>query len=259
VTNGGRAPRVQSVDRALQVLEAVGSHPDGLAAKEVARRLGLTLPTTYHLLTTLADAGYVAHLPVEHRYALGNRIRELEVQLCRQLAVPDGIAIIVRELRDRADAAAYYAVYRSDEVVVSHVEDSARRPRMTPLGVGFHEAPHATAFGKVMLAAMAPAARRALLETLPRLQLTRRTITDPTMLESHLRHVRDSRVALEIEEFQPGWACLASSVHAPAGAVVAAVAVSVPAREFPKRRWAIEHAVRRSAALATRALVDLAG
>ena len=244
---------MQSVERALRVLEAVGTRQEGVAAKALAAELGLTLPTTYHLLGTLVDAGYVLHVPAQHRYVLGHRVRELAVALAHQLAVPPAVAATVRALHLRADAAAYYAVFRDDEVVVSHVEDSPRRPRMVPLGVGFHEVPHATAFGKVMLAAMTPAARGHLLGSDLRC-LTTSTVVDRAAIERQLDRVRETRLAWEVEEFQAGWACLASAVHAPGGAVVAAVSVSVPVGEFPARRHDLEVAVREGATRASRAL-----
>ena len=45
------------------------------------------------------------------------------------------------------------------EVVIAHVADSSAAPRVDPLDVGFHQAAHALAFGKVMLASLAPADR----------------------------------------------------------------------------------------------------
>jgi DNA-binding IclR family transcriptional regulator len=112
--------------------------------------------SAYHLLTTLTENGYLVHLADERRYGLGYRVRLLELGLERQLEVPRQIARVLRRLHTEADAAAYYAVYRG-----AHVADSARRPRVRTLDVGFHEATHATACGKVMLAAMTPEDRNA--------------------------------------------------------------------------------------------------
>lgn len=53
---------IQSVSRALRVLETVAESQGGLAAKAVARRTGLRLATTYHLLRTLAYEGYLERL-----------------------------------------------------------------------------------------------------------------------------------------------------------------------------------------------------
>ncbi|WP_308283233.1 IclR family transcriptional regulator [Pseudonocardia nigra] len=245
---------LQSVGRALLVLETVAEYRDGVSAKEVAQRLGLTLPTTYHLLSTLIDNGYVVHLHRERRYGLGYRVRLLDQALHRQLAVPADVAVVVRALHERADAAAYYAVYRNDEIVLAHVEDSARRPRIQLLDVGFHRAAHATAFGKVMLAAMEPAVRAQYLAETGLPPITPQTITDADVLESQLAHTREVSIAMELEEFHSGIACLASPVRAAGGVVAAAVAISLPAAEFLTRRWDVERAVRQSATTLSRTL-----
>jgi quercetin dioxygenase-like cupin family protein len=59
VEPGGRPPDfVQSVGRALRVLEVVGRRP-GLPVKTIARLCELNISTTYHLVRTLAYEGYV--------------------------------------------------------------------------------------------------------------------------------------------------------------------------------------------------------
>lgn len=245
---------VQSVGRALTALELVAASREGVTARELATHLGLALPTTYHLLATLTDAGYLLHLAGEHRYALGYRVRLLEQGLQRQMEVPAPVADAIRRLHAEADAAAYYAVYREVEVVIAHVVDSERRPRVRVLDVGFHEATHATAFGKVMLAAMDPDERALYLTRRGLRQCTDRTIVDRGVLEKHLDQVRRSGVALEIGEFQPGLSCLAAPVRSRAGTVVASVAVSMPSAWFGQRRWHLEGAVRRGALAVTRAV-----
>jgi DNA-binding IclR family transcriptional regulator len=252
--DGLPAGSVQSVSRALAALELVASSQDGVTAKELAGHLGLALPSAYHLLATLTDAGYLLHLAGDHRYALGYRVRLLEQGLERQLEVPRPVADAIRRLHGEADAAAYYAVYREVDVVIAHVVDSERRPRVRVLDVGFHEATHATAFGKVMLAAMDPEARADYLRRRGLRRCTDRTIVDRAALEGQLDQVRRSGVALEIGEFQLGLSCLAAPVWSPAGTVVASVAVSLPSPELQQRRWALEGAVRRGALVATRAV-----
>jgi DNA-binding IclR family transcriptional regulator len=85
--------RIQSVSRALRVLEAVCDAPAGVAAKVVARRCGLSLSTTYHLLRTLAYEGYLTRLP-SGDYSVGpqvaDRFRDLVGQFARSSATPRG-------------------------------------------------------------------------------------------------------------------------------------------------------------------------
>jgi DNA-binding IclR family transcriptional regulator len=253
-TSAGSAGNVQSVSRALRLLEYVAGRRDGATAKEIAAHLDLAVPSVYHLLATLTDAGYMVHLSHQHRYGLGYRVRLLDQGLALQLEVPAAVAGAIRRLHAEADAAAYYAVYREVDVVIAHVVDSERRPRVQVLDVGFHEATHATAFGKVMLAAMDRAERSAYLDRVGLRRCTVRTIVDRGALDVHLEHVRQANMALEIGEFQDGLACLASPVRSPGGVVVASVAVSVPTQEFAGRRWELDRAVRQGAMAITRAL-----
>ena len=248
------AGSVRSVARALRALEFVAASRDGVTAKELAAHLDIAVPSTYHVLTTLIEAGYLVHLSQEHRYGLGYRVRLLEQGLEKQLEVPPQTVEAIKRLHVEADAAAYYAVYRDIDVVVAHVADSERRPRVRILDIGFHEATHATAFGKVMLAAMTPEDRDAYLDRVGLRRCAENTITDRADLEEHLVQVRKSGVALEINEFQSGLSCLAAPVWSRAGAVVASVAVSLPSAEFAVRRWDLERAVRRGALVATRAV-----
>ena len=243
---------LESVQRALRVLEVVSAAEDGIPAKAVARRAGLKLSTTYHVLHTLVAEGYLVHFEDRRGYGLGYKIPSLYRRLRMKLDVPPTVAAVVAEVHERADAAAYFAAYRDTEIVVVHVVDSPRTPRVDPLDVGFTAAPHATAFGKVMLSTLSPARRRSLLSGgLPR--LTPLTLTDRQELEEELATVRTSGVAVEAEEFQRTVSCLAAPVRHATGAVVGAIAVSVPAAEFERRRRHLEEVVRAGAARAGQA------
>ena len=58
----GQPTLIQSVQRALRLLEVVADHGGRARAKEVARAAGLPLATTYHLLRTCAHEGWLQHL-----------------------------------------------------------------------------------------------------------------------------------------------------------------------------------------------------
>jgi hypothetical protein len=69
----GQPTLIQSVQRALRLLEVVADHGGRARAKEVARAAGLPLATTYHLLRTCAHEGWLQHLD-DGSYVLGHRI-----------------------------------------------------------------------------------------------------------------------------------------------------------------------------------------
>jgi DNA-binding IclR family transcriptional regulator len=242
---------IGSAQRALRVLEVVAAESDGITAKAVARRAGYKLSTTYHLLNTLVYEGYLIRLGHGRGFGLGYKIGGLFTLLCQKLDVGDRVRHELAAIHRQAQAAAYYTVFRDQAVVVAAVADSVENPRAEALNIGFHEAPHATAFGKVMLASLGPRERREYLAEngLPR--LTSATTVAGDRLESELVQVGRAGIAYEIEEFQLGLACLAAPVRDVDGRIVGALAFSVAAETFPSRRPDLERNLRAGAARLT--------
>jgi DNA-binding IclR family transcriptional regulator len=235
---------IGSAQRALRVLDIVGSAGDGITAKAVARRAGYTLSTTYHLLNTLVHEGYLIRLGHGRGFGLGYKVGNLYQRLCVELDVGQELQDELRQLHQRAEAAAYYTVFRDTDIVVAAVADSPAFPRATPLDFGFHEAAHATAFGKVLLASLPRRERREYLAGAGMPRLTGRTTVRAADLDTELAHVSRVGMAVEIEEFQPELACLSAPVLDTQGRVTGAVAFSVPSADFPARRRHLETAVR---------------
>ena len=121
-----------SVQKAFALLDVVARDPRGATAKDISTELGMPLPSVYRLLQTLVASEHVVHLRDQRRYGLGYKLHALDASLRQHVATPATVQRAVRELHGSADAAAYFAVYRGDAVVVAHVVDSPRRPRITP-------------------------------------------------------------------------------------------------------------------------------
>src|SRR5919206_3440248 len=117
-------------------------------------------------------------------------------------------------------------VHRGSQIVVVHTADSRDAPRLQPLDFGFHEAAHATAFGKILLANMDPAQRDLHLDADPMPRLGPGTITTRAELWPHLDRVADRGVAWEFEEFQAGASCAAAAVAGGDGALIGPVSPS---------------------------------
>jgi DNA-binding IclR family transcriptional regulator len=252
--SGKGAGLLQSVERAMRVLDHIAASPGPVPAKDLAKALGLTLPTTYHLLTTLVTGGYLVHLPEEKAYALGHRVDDLARGLHRQIAVPASVQRVAGVVHHQAQAAAYYAALRDTEMIVAHVAECDQHPRIRPLDVGFHQAPHATAFGKLMLATLPPGDRDALLDHTGTPSITPSTVTDRALLTRQLRQVHGTGLAVEVDEFQAGLSCMAAPVTDAAGRFVGAVAISMPTSRLRADRWTAERAVRLGAVRTTRAV-----
>ena len=247
---GDGAPAGQ-IARAMAVLEAVAEHGSS-TARGVADATGIPLPTVYRIAQELIRAEYLVHLRDEQRFALGYKLHRLAVGLHDDLGIPRAVRDEVHGLHRDLGMAAYLAIHRGADFVVVHVSDSPQAPRLSPLTFGFHESPHATAFGKVGLASLPPEEREDFLTAGPLLAHTDSTITDPELLRRQLEEIAERGVSWEHQEFVPGTDCLAATIKADDGMLIGTVAVSAPVSAYAGRARHVEDRVRACAARAGR-------
>lgn len=242
---------VATVQKTLMILEVVAER-GGATAREVSDALGVSLPTVYRLLQELVHAEYLVHLKGERRFELGYKLHGLGVSLHRQLNTPAPVRAAIDALHEEAQVAAYFAVYRGADGVVAYVADCPQHPRIVPLKFGFHEAAHATAFGKILLAGMSAEQQDQYLDVHGLARLTAATISDRTVLEAELHRVSTLGIAWEREEFVPGKTCAAVGVRTSSGAVVGSVAISIDTAELAGRAQGIERLLRECTAQVSR-------
>jgi DNA-binding IclR family transcriptional regulator len=72
----GTSPPVKSANRAMDILELLAQRPGALEAATIARLCAIPRSTTYALLRSLEERGFVA-TTVPHRWSLGVRLVEL--------------------------------------------------------------------------------------------------------------------------------------------------------------------------------------
>lgn len=244
-------PRPGSVHRTLDILEVVASR-GGASAKEIADATGLPLPTVYRLVRELIDGDYLVHIREEKRFELGYKLHQLGVSLHQQIGVPREVRAEVVSLHQQLGAAAYFAVHRGAQIVVVFTADSPEHPRLRPIDFGFHEAPHATALGKILLANMAPEQRGLHLDDEPMPRFGPGTITRHAELLIQLDAVADRGVAWEFGEFQAGATCAAAAVRGASGVLLGSVAVSAPDAALAGRQAEVERVLRDSASRVSR-------
>jgi IclR family transcriptional regulator, acetate operon repressor len=247
------AARAGSVQRTLEILEVVAAR-GGATAKEISDATGLPVPTVYRLVRELLDSDYLVHIRAEKRFELGYKLHRLGVSLHQQIGVPREVRAAVTALHQELRVAAYLALHRGSQIVVVFTADSPDYPRLPPLDFGFHEAAHATAFGKILLANMAPEERALHLDPEPMPRFGPGTITAHAELEEQLRRVTDRGIAWEFGEFQAGATCAAAAVHGARGALLGSVAVSGPDARFKAGRGEVEAALRTTASRVGRLL-----
>jgi len=228
-TVGERRPAgaVQSLDRALDLLEELARADRALGVGELAELTGLPQGTVHRLLQGLNQRGYVRR-DAGRKYSLGSG--SLRLADAAQRALVRTARPYLVELVRRSGETANLAVLEGDDVVYVGQESSPHTLRMFA-EVGRHVPPHSTAVGKVLLAALPPERVLPLLRRTGMPARTPATITDPEAFLAELDRVRARGWAVDEQEQETGVRCVAVPVGRP-GRTVAALSVSGPADRF---------------------------
>jgi IclR family acetate operon transcriptional repressor len=217
---------IQSVDRAVSLLEAIAEAGGECTLTQLSHRTQLNISTCHHLLSTLVARGYVAKVPVRRSYALGARILYLSTA-CLQVDLPARAAPFIERINEKTGETVHLAVLQGDAMMKIAKRESRHPVRVDTGALGKTDAAHATASGKAMLAWLPEDdMKRVLSHGLTR--FTPKTIVEwPSLIEA-LRHVRRDGYAMDDEEFQPGVICVGAAIRDHNGAVVGAISASTP-------------------------------
>lgn len=200
--------RVQSVDRAVALLQAIADSPDPQTSQSLADRCDLNRSTAWRLLLTLEHHGLVERDPETNRYRMGLRVLKLAGAAGDDPLIRHGHAAI-RRLAAATGEIVNLAVPRglelvfADQVQADHVIGVNLLGQTPPL--------HATSAGKAFLAALTEEEVEAAV-SLPLASLTELTITDMGTLKEELRRIRSTGYAESIGEFEPMLWALSAAV-----------------------------------------------
>ncbi len=225
---------IASVQRALRLLEAVASHPDGAPAKQLARETGLPLPTTYHLLRTLTHEGYL--LRDKGAFYLGEAAARLAgggaVQN-RRTKIEDSLA----HWRDEIGVPVYFALYRDGEIELVSVADTPNSPAVEEWA-DFRETGHAHAIGQCLLSQLDLKSRQDHLDRYPVTPITPYTVRNRQVLLERLGGLGRMEPLVERQEYALGTVCAAIPITA--GSAAATLAISLPLHQEERLLPAVE-------------------
>ncbi|MDO7866782.1 IclR family transcriptional regulator [Nocardioides jiangxiensis] len=222
---------VPAAEQTLGILRYLSSQASPVQATAIARSLQLPRSTTYHLLNTLIDFGFVVHYPEERRYGLGVAAHELGSGYARQEPLQRLARRPLAALADRCRNSAHLSVLLGRDVVYVIEERAAGRPLLVT-DVGVRLPAVITASGRAMLAALPQPQIKALYAEREAFSLG--VPGAPTSLSTLRRLLVDVRArgwATEDGEVTEGLASVAMPVLDATGFPVAAVAVTYPKSE----------------------------
>jgi IclR family transcriptional regulator, KDG regulon repressor len=221
---------LQSVHRALDILEAVSVQKDGLGVTAIARQLGLKIGTTGNILKVLKVRGYVDQLPDSH-YILGSQMIAMAGRGLGQIDLGKISHEPLQALHEYCGETVFLGVRKKDTIYNLTIIDGIH-PLMARVQPGSGQSKarnlHCTAMGKILLSNLSePMVDAVLAETgLP--PKTPHTITDMKTLKLALNQVRNQGFAYNCEEETVGVCGIAAPVYDNTGFLIAGVCVGYP-------------------------------
>jgi DNA-binding IclR family transcriptional regulator len=227
-----RVGRVQSVMRALAIVDMVAASTTPMRAKEIADGMNLHLATTSHLLSSLVQMGYLER--DKRAYTLGrHKILDLAGKVEADWSPSPSQLRLLHDVVVRTGETAYISTLRRDSVSIDAVVDGTHTVRVAGLSAGWVGHVHTRASGKVLLAFSSATRRGAILLTNGGLHpRTSNTITDPDALVRELETTRVRGYAVDREEFALGIGGLAVPLFEGAQPLRRTLSISAPIHRF---------------------------
>lgn len=223
-------PRVQSLERAMALLEAFRSH-ETLGIAQMARQLDLPRATVHRLVQTLAAGGYLQQDAATGKYHLGFGLLSLARNALDRMDWRKVAAARMRELAEETGESVYLGVLHHHSVVFIEEVVSSRPVRLGS-SLGMVAPLHCTAAGKCILACLDGDVREQLLRDMELDRYTASTITDHQALVEELGRVADQGYGVNDEEWVAGVRYVAAPVNVQRAQATAAISVGAPAQRL---------------------------
>jgi DNA-binding IclR family transcriptional regulator len=244
-TNLAESSSVQSVDRALMILEILAERGES-GVTEIATDLGVHKSTASRLMTALLNRGLVDQVSERGRYRLGLGLVRLAGSVTSSLDAVSGSRAVTKALAAEVGETVNIAVLDNNRVLYV---DQVIGPSMVSMRswLGQSVPTHCTATGKVLTAWLDKPERIAAQPSSWK-KLAPNTITTADALERELEQVRQLGFAVANQEMETDFVAVAAPIRDEHDEVTAALVISGPASRIKPEDFAsLGHIVKQSA------------
>ena len=216
---------VQSVDRALSILETLAEDDEGYRLSDLAIRTGLSASTVHRLLATLESRRFVQFDRAESKWHVGSRAFTVGASFARRRNFSAQAIPYLRKLRDLTRETANLAVV-DDEFIIVLTRMESREIMRSLTQVGGRVAMVTSGVGKAVLATYSDEDVGAVIRHHGMPRLTEKSIVRPSDLFRELEKIRQQGFAIDDEEACMGLRCIAAVVYNDCAEPLAAISVS---------------------------------
>ncbi len=220
---------VQSIDRALDIVEALSVQPHGMLLKDLSAEVGLHVSTTHRLLASLVSRGYVQKDIETGKYRLTVRLFEIGSRAISGMNLVSISRPYLEQLAAGTGETVHLVARNNDEVVYLYKEDRRESVIHMASFVGLRSPMYRTAVGKSILALLPEEEVRRIWDRSVIEPLTPNTIVRYDDLLENLAIVRQRGWAMDNEENELGVLCIAAPIKDFTNTPIGAISISAPA------------------------------
>jgi IclR family transcriptional regulator, KDG regulon repressor len=220
-------PIIQSVDRALRILDLFDEYETELKITDISERMQLHKSTVHSLLKTLQNQHYIEQNLENGKYRLGMKLFERGNLVIRSLDIRTIAKRHLIDLSVKTGNTVHLVILDGKEgIYIDKVEGSSATVLYSRIGRRIPV--HCSAVGKALVGYKSKEEMKDILKGYKYKQQTVNTITNEKDFLAELEKVKKNGYALDSEENEPGITCIAVPIWDHSGSVVAAMSMSQP-------------------------------
>lgn len=229
--------KILVIEKAVKIVEALRAERAPLGVNELSRKLSLNGATTYRILRTLMEYGWI-YQNSEGKYTIGYKL-SLNFDSEQFYAVLKDVSYyIMRGLTDQENEAVNLVV-RQNEYGIILQQTRSNKLMDYVQSIGNTIPLHATSCGKVLLSELPEYKLKNLYNLIEFRPYTAHTITDREQFEQALMAVRMRGYATDIGESLENASCISVPVRGPSNEIIAALSFTgiLGNLTFEKELW----------------------
>lgn len=222
--------KLNTIGKAISILEAIRSAKKPLSMKEIAETLALNKSSLHHHMKTLVEFGYLQQDPETRKYEIGLNLVRVGQAYLQRLDVRERGHSYLEELSKSLNQTVHMLVLDHNEVVYVDKVDVHHQAGALHCAsfIGLRTDVYSTASGKVLLSNLELGAMKKVLATLEPQKITPYTEIDVEKIAEELELTKNRGYGLDLQEHAMGLQCVAVPVLNLHSQCVAAISVSCP-------------------------------
>lgn len=221
---------VQSVDRALRIIEFLAENPTGAGITEISKSLGLSKGTVHRLISTLKERDFAYQSSNTELYRLSYKILYLYNCISNNIDMFKVSRPIIRKFADKVDATVHLATLdekRSNIVYIDRIEPmNSQKLFVMSSRVGKKAPCYCTAAGKMLLSQYSDDEIRDIMKGEEYKTYTDKTIKNIDGFLEEIHKVRKQGYALDENEYDHGIVCISIPIYNSNGKIDFAMSVT---------------------------------